>query len=112
MFGLFVGILGFSIFIIGKSYSLAMSSNGLYIDPEEGWIAYFTDGYIDETYTGFAQLADGTSDHWYYVEDGFVLEDRDDIVPGIIDETDAGWYIHNGKVDFAYYGFVSNEEAT
>ena len=104
--------------------------NGLCADPEDGQIAYYKDGIIDTSHTGFEQLADGSDDIWYYVESGVVTGNRNDIVSenlnGVIgwylvkesrfsEETTVAqnangwWYVKNGKVDFKYNGFEKNE---
>ena len=104
---------------------------GLCFDPENGSVLnYYTDGKIDESFTGFARVSDESTLEWFYVDKGRVSFDRNDIVHGTINgisgwylvrggtaspETTVAhnslgwWYVEDGKVDFNYNGFANNE---
>ena len=104
--------------------------NGLAFDPETGDLVYYTDGEIDTSYNGFAELTDESGERWFYVENGKVPFTRDDIVEGEINEESSWylirkseftpsttvaqnrngwWYVKDGKVDFEFKGFGKNE---
>ena len=104
---------------------------GLCFDPEDGTILnYYTDGKIDPSFTGFAQVSDKSTLEWFYVEKGKVTFSKNDIIQGTIngvtgwylvrnstmepDTTVAQnaygwWYVNNGKVDFSCDSVEENE---
>ena len=80
---------------------------------------------LDFTYNGFVH--DNTN--WWYVENGQVTYNKNDVIKGNVNGVNAWWhvvnskvtrdttvaknsngwwYINNGKVDFGYYGFAAN----
>ena len=101
--------------------------DGLNYD-DEGKMHYYKNGEIDKTYNGFATFEDEFEVHWYFVENGDVTFERNDVVKGTIrgeegwyyvlgsefipvttvaKNKDGWWYCKDGKVDFTYWGFGS-----
>lgn len=75
--------------------------NGL-VRGEDGKLAYYYNGEVLTSVTGLVQNSAG----FWYVENGYVDETRNDIVP---DDGGVWWKISNGLVDFDYTGVAKNK---
>ena len=117
-----------SVKVVEKNdYSQEVGNNytGLYKDQELNKWFYLVNGKIDYSYNGFVQNEYG----WWYVENGTITFQKQDIIYGTINSENAwwkvvgskaifdndvcqnssGWWaIRNGKVDFSYTGFAQN----
>ena len=91
-----------------------------------GWYYIGDNGKVDPKYNGFAPNKNG----WWYIENGKVTFNKNDVIKGTVDGTNAWWYVKgsqvkftntvaknkngwwkitNGKVDFNYTGIAKNE---
>ncbi|MBR6923155.1 MAG: Ig-like domain-containing protein [Oscillospiraceae bacterium] len=91
-----------------------------------GWYYIGDNGKVDPKYNGFASNKNG----WWYIENGKVTFNKNDVIKGTVDGTNAWWYVKgsqvkftntvaknkngwwkitNGKVDFNYTGIAKNE---
>lgn len=61
---------------------------------EKDW--YVEDGIAQITCTGFVQ--DGNT--WYYIENGAIAYQKNDVIKGIVNDSFGWWYVKNGKVIF------------
>jgi len=68
---------------------------------DDGQLVYYTDGEIDFSFTGFAQLADGSDEIWYYVRSGAGDLKYTGFAEGFAAEEYGWWYVEKGELTFA-----------
>ena len=127
--GIYMALFAVILFCVIR-IAAAPVEDGLAFDPETGDLVYYTKGEIDTSYNGFAILTDESGERWFYVENGKVPFNRDDIVQGEINKENGWylirkseftpstsvennkygwWYVKDGRVDFEYDGFCKNK---
>ncbi len=73
-------------------------------DAETGeWVYVNDDGEVDNTYTGFAKNSNG----WWYIEEGVVTFEKNDVIKGTVKGTTGWWYVGGSKVQLSYTGLAN-----
>ncbi len=80
----------------------------------DGVWAYYVDGQIQTSYTGFQKNANG----WWYIKNGYVdfgtnsvIRDKDTKGKSTVDGTFGWWYVVSGKVQLTYTGVANYKNA-
>ncbi|MCC8149910.1 MAG: N-acetylmuramoyl-L-alanine amidase, partial [Lachnospiraceae bacterium] len=89
---------------IANYYGLSVSTTDIVYNSSTGKWEYTVNGVADTSYTGFAKNSNG----WWYVEDGIVTFNKNDVIKGTVNGTEGWYYVTGSKVDLTYNGFASN----